>query len=106
MHGKDKQHCRENLLQLASAEVKCTHLNESSVSLRTVLFLSCTALNHSTQNVCFSASGPWQQNQRISMIDLIGNALFVLVYNIPKRYNPEVNYTQSGMCPFAYKSPH
>lgn len=37
------------------------------------------------------------------MIDLIGNVLFVFVYNIFERYNLEVNYIQLGMCLFGYK---
>ena len=43
-------------------KVTCTtHLNESSVSLLTVAFLSCAAENHSNHNARFSASEPWNK---------------------------------------------
>ena len=47
-----------------------THLKESSVSLLTVLFLSCIALNHSIHNARFSTSEPKSKNKRLKQDDL------------------------------------
>ena len=48
------------ITRIGSMVNKNTHLNESSASLLTVLFLSCTVLNHSTHKVCLSTPEPWQ----------------------------------------------